>query len=255
VATDIYYKLTAMPTITRMTLALALSLTVLHLIFLNIVADGSIIADAGETASLSAASDNLKGKYIVHKGLHYSNATSWGRNSDLLFSVTATLPKAAAIYNCSGSCEDTVWYYDWNKLWGKARCGFLNSHHQDSDRFVWRRCSDATCASYIPDTERIEIATYSYDGGIIPYQQPEPNNLIQRFKYTIEPDIPYHYTIEMDSQGQSIFTLADSTGTPIESHTVIHSNVCADNYFEGTVLDLYFGGTCTAPEDVVAIYA
>jgi hypothetical protein len=62
----------------------------------------------------------------------------------------------------------------------------------------------------------------------------------------MEPDIQYHYTIEMDSQGQSIFTLADSTGTPIESHTVIHSNVCADNYFEGTVLDLYFGGTVLA---------
>jgi hypothetical protein len=80
-----YITLTAMTTITRMTLALALSLTVLHLNFLDIVADGSII-DAAETASLSAASDNLKGKYIVHKGLHYSNATSWGRNSDLLFS-------------------------------------------------------------------------------------------------------------------------------------------------------------------------
>jgi hypothetical protein len=64
---------------------------------------------------------------------------------------------------------------------GQSPMRISESHHQDSDRFVWRRCSDATCASYIPDTERIEISTYSYDGGIISYQQPEPNNLIQRF--------------------------------------------------------------------------
>jgi hypothetical protein len=27
----------------------------------------------------------------------------------------------------------------WNKLWGGGRCGYLNFHHYDSDRFVWRR--------------------------------------------------------------------------------------------------------------------
>ena len=27
----------------------------------------------------------------------------------------------------------------WNKLFGTTRCGYLNSNHQDSDRFVWRR--------------------------------------------------------------------------------------------------------------------
>jgi hypothetical protein len=200
--------------------------------------------------------DNVHGTYAVHKGLHYSNKTTitWGHNSELAFSVTVTMPKAAATYNCTGLCEDNAWYYDWNKLWGKARCGYTHNHHEDSDRFVWRRCSDPTCASYVDGTERIEIATYSYDGGVIPYVQPEPNNLIQRFKFTVEPEVPYKYTIEMNAQGQSIFSLSDAAGSLIETHTVIHSELCLDNYYEGTVQGLYFGGTCTAPETIVVTY-
>ena len=27
----------------------------------------------------------------------------------------------------------------WNKLWGSSRCGYLQHHHSDSDRFVWRK--------------------------------------------------------------------------------------------------------------------
>jgi hypothetical protein len=204
--------------------------------------------------------DNVHGTYQVHKNFHYSNKTTvtWGQNSELSFSVIVTLPQAAALYDCTNtssySCEDPSWIYDWNKLWGKARCGYTHDHHEDSDRFVWRRCSDSSCASYIEGTNRIEIATYSYDGGVIPYQEQAPHNLLQPFKYTVEPEVPYKYTLAMNVNGESVFTLADANDNFIESHTVVHAVTCPDNYFEGTVQGLYFGGTCQAPEDIVVIY-
>ena len=34
-----------------------------------------------------------------------------------------------------------------------------------SDRFVWRRCSDPTCARFEEGKEKIELAAYSYDNG------------------------------------------------------------------------------------------
>lgn len=32
------------------------------------------------------------------------------------------------------------------------------------------------------------------------------------------------------------------------------SQLCLDDYYEGTVQGLYFGGTCAAPEEVVCTY-
>ena len=62
----------------------------------------------------------------------------------------------------------------WNKLWGQARCGYTNYHHNDSDRFVWRR--DWSCIQLnangtdvigeVPHCQyrdQIEIAAYAYD--------------------------------------------------------------------------------------------
>lgn len=203
--------------------------------------------------------DNINGNFAVYKNRHYSNKTTvtWGQNSQKDWYVTAILPRAAAIYDCTNtttySCEDPVYMYDWNKLWGKARCGYTHDHHEDSDRFVFRKCSDASCAGYIPKEERIEIGAYSYDGGVAPYTGENPN-LMKTFTTTILPNIPYQYRMIMEETGLSTFILNDADGNELERQTVQHKVTCTSNYFEGTVDGLYFGGTCAAPTELVVLY-
>jgi hypothetical protein len=61
-------------------------------------------------------------------------------------------------YKCGCSSEPfPSCMASWNKLWGSSRCGYTHPHHQDSDRFVWRR-HNAT-------SDLVEIAAYSYDSG------------------------------------------------------------------------------------------
>ena len=201
---------------------------------------------------------NINGGFQVKKGFHYSNKTTveWGHNSEKEWSVLVTLSAEAATYDCTSttsySCEDSAWVYDWNKLWGKARCGYLHGHHEDSDRFVWRRCSDASCTAY-DGTPKIQIAGYSYDNGVAPYTGEKPQ-LLPVFNSTISPDVPYKYTMLMDETGLTTFTLSTAEGAFIEAVTVQHDNLCEKDYFEGTVQGLYFGGTCAAPVTVVAVY-
>ena len=65
----------------------------------------------------------------------------------------------------------------WNKLWGYSRCGFSH-HHKDSDRFVWRRAQDCIDYSTVvegeiencPQAGMVEIAAYTYDDGLKPYE-------------------------------------------------------------------------------------
>ena len=89
--------------------------------------------------------DNIVGAFEVKTNHYYSNKTTvlWGHNSEKLWNVTVSLSPSMATYNCSNTtsyeCSDPTWMYDWNKLWGKARCGYMHDHHQASDRFVWRR--------------------------------------------------------------------------------------------------------------------
>ena len=87
-------------------------------------------------ANKSEMTDNVDGPYQVPKGFHYANKTSieWGRNSELSWSVTVSLASELATYDCTTSCDDTAWYADWNKLWGKTRCGYATGVHEESDR-------------------------------------------------------------------------------------------------------------------------
>ncbi len=73
--------------------------------------------------------DNINGVYAVKKGFHYSNKTSasWGNNGQSVFSVNVSMSETCATYNCSSSCSDEIWYYDYNKLWGKARYARLQT--------------------------------------------------------------------------------------------------------------------------------
>lgn len=58
----------------------------------------------------------------------------------------------------------------------------------------------------------------------------------------------------MESNGLSNFLLYDAVGTLVEVQSVQHENICAENYYEGVLQGLYFGGTCRAPVEVVVEY-
>ena len=115
------------------------------------------------------------------------------------------------------------------------------------------RCSDPSCNAYIEGTKRVQLAAYSYDNGVAPFENPK--DLMKEFATTIETDKKYMLIMAMDETGLSTFTLADASGNPLETQTVQHTVTCPDNYFEGTVQGWYFGGTCRAPEDVLVTYS
>jgi hypothetical protein len=209
-------------------------------------------------ANCYSPTDNINGGFQVRQNFHYSNKTSieWGHNGELEFSVNVIMPQEATTYDCSNttdySCEDPSWIYDWNKLWGKARCGYMHDHHTDSDRFVWRRCSDSSCSAY-DGTPKIQLAGYSYDGGVAPYTGQKPQ-LLPIFKTTILPGVEYKLTLAMNDKGLSTFTLSSADGSQLESQYVQHDTLCEKDFNEGTLQGLYFGGTCTAPVTIVVQY-
>ena len=201
--------------------------------------------------------DTIQGIYTVHENMHYANKStiSWGQNGNYAISVVVSFSDSCGSYNCSGSCEDPVWYGDFNKLWGKARCGYTNSHHQDSDRFAWRRCTAETCSDYSEaDGPRIQPAAYSYDAGTAPYTGENPE-LLKIIEQLLHPNVDYRLDLEMDASGLSTFTVSSADGVEMESVSVQHSNTCSEDFNEGTLQGLYFGGTCTAPVDVTVQFS
>ena len=61
---------------------------------------------------------------------------------------------SSAAYACNCTAEPYPGCMgSWNKLWGSSRCGYSHPHHQDSDRFVWRRRT--------LNSSNIAIAAYS----------------------------------------------------------------------------------------------
>jgi hypothetical protein len=136
-------------------------------------------------------------------------------------------------YSLTEQCQS-----DWNKLWGKSRCG--NHHHDDSDRFVWRATTDGN----------IQLAAYAYDQGKKPFQN--EGTLLKTFTTTIAPQQKVGSKIEwfLDRTEYSLF---DENGTLLEMVTIEHENTCA-NYNRGYMLGLYFGGNCRAPDRVTVCF-
>ncbi len=121
-----------------------------------------------------------------------------------VFQVKVLLSTAAASYNCSSSsCPDKLWEGDFNKLWGKARCGYTHDHHQDSDRFVWRRCNAAQCPGYTAGESKVQLAAYSYDNGVPPYTEENPN-LLKLFSTLLSTEVTYGLALEMSADGSSL---------------------------------------------------
>ena len=165
--------------------------------------------------------------------------------------VTVTFGDDAAAYACNCSAEPfPSCMYSWNKLWGSSRCGFAHAHHQDSDRFVWRRQMADDGAT---PGDAIELAAYSYDGGVNPNSPPNPN-LLQPFSTTLQPGIAYALLLDVSDPASSIFEVsAPAPASVQESKTVEHANACA-RAAEGYRLSLYFGGQCRAPSTVSVCY-
>jgi hypothetical protein len=79
-------------------------------------------------------------------------------------------------------------------------------------------------------------------------------SLLQPFATLIDPGVTYTLAISMDNSGLSTYILMNESGQQLETQTVQHANACVDNYYEGVVQGLYFGGNCRAPEEVGVQY-
>ena len=115
---------------------------------------------------------------------------------------------------------------------------------------VWRRQMADDGAT---PGDAIELAAYSYDGGVNPNSPPNPN-LLQPFSTTLQPGIAYALLLDVSDPASSIFEVsAPAPASVQESKTVEHANACA-RAAEGYRLSLYFGGQCRAPSTVSVCY-
>ena len=201
-------------------------------------------------AKLEMLSDSLAGVAencrTVHTGQHYSSpaalpsfTSAASRTIDVRFLPScATYKCGCAIERCGADNLSS-----WNKLWGASRCGYLHSHHQDSDRFVWRR-TDAD--------GKVELATYSYDGGRRPYSPDDPH-LLQPFATLLSVNVTYRLSMHVASATTN-FTLYTRHGSLLEQKQNQHKNQCA-LAARGYRLGFYFGGQCPAPTPVTACFS
>lgn len=154
---------------------------------------------------------------------------------------------SSAAYACNCTAEPYPGCMSsWNKLWGSSRCGYSHPHHQDSDRFVWRRRT--------LNSSDIAIAAYSYDSGVKPYAPPNPN-LLQPFETPIAVETVYTIRMVRSAGNATRFDLLLGLGgaPPLETKTVRHKNDCA-RFQQGYKLGFYFGGQCPAPSAVTCCY-
>lgn len=120
---------------------------------------------------------------------------------------------------------------------------------------MWRRLQNLHSAPNcggVANCFGIQIGTYSYDFGVTPY----PNEnwaLSKTFSTILQPDVTYVLGMESFANGEVLHSLYANDWTLLEAKTNVHSNLCA-NYEQGSVLGLYFGGTCVAPEDITVLY-
>jgi len=135
----------------------------------------------------------------------------------------------------------------------------LNSHHTDSDRFVWRRAG--SCLNYngafvagekphCAEEGLIEIAGYAYDNGAEPFAGQNQGRLLKIFKTKVRVENWYGFRMKI-SLLNTVYDLLSEDGSAIlETLTIDHRDCGAAYYNRGTILDLYFGGQCPAPQEV-----
>ncbi len=156
--------------------------------------------------------------------------------------------------------KGTLCSTSWNKLWGTVRCGYLNTNHKDSDRFVWRRANSCLIfnGSHVvgekpncPDANFIEIAAYAYDNGMKPFEH--IGTLLKQFNTKVQVETFYGYVLRISSN-QTVYELwNDNFSNLLETQVITHRD-CGSNYCKGMKQTLYFGGQCPAPQTVQVCY-
>lgn len=114
---------------------------------------------------------------VVHPGDFYSTPMlKYEGKSKESVEASIRISESASSYFIPAGENQKRCMSSWNKLWGYSRC-LGRHHHEDSDRFVFRRAQ--ACLSY-EKTEvmekaecaskgLIEVAAYAYDGGDAPF--------------------------------------------------------------------------------------
>eukprot|EP01132_Coremiostelium_polycephalum_P004942 gene4942-6159_t len=201
---------------------------------------------------------------IVYTGDFYSNGAPinwWGFKSSETIRREVNLKEIDSKYLFSDTDEKgELCSVSWNKLFGSSRCGYLHPHHEDSDRFTWRRHPNCLIfngsrvigeVSNCPEANQIQIAAYSYDRGNKPYQN---SSLLTMFETPIY--VNQNYTMEIVFEPESaiynLYTSISEGQTLIETVTIQHT-YCKD-WSQGYMLGWYFGGECPAPDPVSVCY-
>lgn len=78
--------------------------------------------------------------------------------------------------------------------------------------------------------------------------------MLKPFTTLLTPGVTYTLALSMDSAGLTSYILMTGAGETLETQQVQHANPCVDNFSEGAVQGLYFGGDCRAPEEVGVLY-
>lgn len=194
-----------------------------------------LLASCTSVAVVSADDWNCR---TVATGNHYAQPPVVGTVDSHSRSISVRFDPNTVAYQCN--CTDEPFpscMASWNKLWGSSRCGYTHSHHQDSDRFVWRRHNSTS--------DLVEIAAYAYDSGVNPYNPPN-KNLLQPFGSFLLPGVEYrlHMEIAAPTTTLVLYQGAAAGGAELERKVVEHANACSD-FRKGYKLGLYFGGKCT----------
>lgn len=202
--------------------------------------------------------------YVIDAGAHYYEGHSLVPEFRSSASLSAAVVMDAscgqyafdsgAVYGSETPCDAMG---DANKLYGSSRCGFLQPHHHDSDRFTWRRhprcytlvgagvqcrvVANASCTD-------LQFIAYGYDGGRMPYGPHADPQLMHVFARSYRVDTLYQLALQFGAN-QTLYSVRDANGVALESYVMPHR--ACDTPLHGYYLYPYFGGPDVAPQRVV----
>lgn len=197
----------------------------------------------------------------IEEGWHFSSLVPFYgfTNSEQQSSLIKFDSNAANYIFESDDPKGKLCMGSWNKLFGSSRCGYLNHHHTDSDRFVWRRAQECLnmTAGYVNERENcsqdglIELAGYAYDNGAKPFLNQD--KLLVKFQTKVKTNKWYGYSIRIFPT-YTIYELTNADSSDLLETVTIKHRDCGASYKSGTKQRLYFGGQCPAPQKVSVCY-
>jgi hypothetical protein len=166
--------------------------------------------------------------YTIKKGRHFSfprQSKSWQNMEEVVWNVRFLDNSKYSFPPIEGKIDRDQ--YDWNKLCG-VYFNFWNTR-DDSAMIGWR---------YNPETELIELAPYYHVDGsrdmFKPIMYVSPGTLIKLHLVIDRSNKSYDWTLQANNQ------------------TAVHSFPFTHERKKSSVIQFYFGGNRTAPQDVSA---